>query len=64
MEKRALGRTGIEIAPVVLGGNVFCWTIDEKASTNVLDAFIDHVLSVEQPCGSLKISKASNQSIE
>jgi aryl-alcohol dehydrogenase-like predicted oxidoreductase len=42
MEKRALGRTGIDIAPIVLGGNVFGWTIDEKASFDVLDAFVDH----------------------
>jgi aryl-alcohol dehydrogenase-like predicted oxidoreductase len=42
MEKRLLGKTGIEIAPLVLGGNVFGWTIDEKASFDVLDAFVDH----------------------
>ena len=32
MEKRALGSTGFEIAPLVLGGNVFGWTADEKTS--------------------------------
>lgn len=42
MKKRALGTTGLEIAPVVLGGNVFGWTIDERASFAVLDAFADH----------------------
>ena len=42
MEKRLLGNTGVEIAPLVLGGNVFGWTIDEKTSFDVLDAFIDH----------------------
>ncbi len=41
MEKRALGRTGLQIAPLVFGGNVFGWTIDEKTSFNVLDAFVD-----------------------
>lgn len=41
MEKRALGQTGIHIAPVVLGGNVFGWTIDEKRSFDVLDAFVE-----------------------
>jgi aryl-alcohol dehydrogenase-like predicted oxidoreductase len=40
MAKRALGRTGIEIDPLVLGGNVFGWTADEKASFAVLDAYI------------------------
>ena len=42
MEKRALGRTDLSIAPLVLGGNVFGWTIDEKQSFAVLDAFVDH----------------------
>ncbi len=42
MEKRTLGRTGLTIAPIVFGGNVFGWTLDEKASFDVLDAFIDH----------------------
>lgn len=41
MEKRPLGKTGIDIAPLVLGGNVFGWTIDEKTSFDVLDAFVD-----------------------
>ena len=41
MEKRALGRSGISISPMVLGGNVFGWTIDEKTSFEVLDAYVD-----------------------
>ncbi|CAN5370753.1 aldo/keto reductase [soil metagenome] len=39
---RPLGETGLSIAPLVLGGNVFGWTADEKASFAVLDAFVDH----------------------
>ena len=42
MKKRALGQTGLSIAPLVLGGNVFGWTIDEKTSFAVLDAFVDN----------------------
>jgi len=42
MEKRPLGRTGLAIAPLVFGGNVFGWTIDEPTSFAVLDAFVDH----------------------
>ncbi len=42
MQKRPLGSTGIDIAPLVFGGNVFGWTIDEKTSFDVLDSFIDH----------------------
>jgi aryl-alcohol dehydrogenase-like predicted oxidoreductase len=41
MNKRTLGRTGLQIAPLVLGGNVFGWTADEKTSFGLLDAFVD-----------------------
>ncbi|MCX8996184.1 aldo/keto reductase [Rhizobiaceae bacterium BDR2-2] len=41
MELRPLGRTGLSIAPVVFGGNVFGWTADEKTSFSLLDAFFD-----------------------
>ncbi|CDZ68687.1 Aldo/keto reductase [Neorhizobium galegae bv. orientalis] len=41
MELRALGRTGLSIAPVVLGGNVFGWTADERTSFDILDRFFD-----------------------
>ncbi len=30
MMTRPLGKTGFSIAPLVFGGNVFGWTIDEK----------------------------------
>ena len=39
MQMRALGKTGLSIAPIVFGGNVFGWTVDEKTSFNILDAF-------------------------
>lgn len=42
MEKRTLGNTGLSIAPLVFGGNVFGWTADEKTSFDLLDAFVDH----------------------
>ena len=42
MTKRVLGNTGLSIVPLVFGGNVFGWTIDEKQGFRVLDAFIDH----------------------
>ncbi len=41
MEKRSLGRTGLSIAPLVFGGNVFGWTADEKTSFTLLDRFFD-----------------------
>jgi aryl-alcohol dehydrogenase-like predicted oxidoreductase len=36
-----LGRTGLEVFPICLGGNVFGWTADEAASRDVLDAYAD-----------------------
>jgi aryl-alcohol dehydrogenase-like predicted oxidoreductase len=41
MEQRPLGRTGLAVAPLVFGGNVFGWTADEKTSFELLDAFVD-----------------------
>ena len=41
MQRRSLGRTGLQIAPIVFGGNVFGWTADEKRSFELLDAFVD-----------------------
>lgn len=41
MEKRQLGGTDLHTAPVVFGGNVFGWTIDEKTSHRILDEFFD-----------------------
>ncbi|MDQ0392437.1 aldo/keto reductase [Labrys monachus] len=41
MEKRAIGRSDLMVAPLGLGGNVFGWSADEKASFAVLDAFVD-----------------------
>ena len=36
---RQLGNTDLKIAPLVFGGNVFGWTVDEKRSFELLDAF-------------------------
>src|ERR1700761_1283267 len=41
MEKRRLGQSDLMIAPIMLGGNVFGWTADEKTSFALLDAFVD-----------------------
>src|SRR5690242_4556855 len=40
MEKRKLGNTGFEVAPLAFGGNVFGWTADEAMSFRLLDAFV------------------------
>lgn len=41
IEKRKLGNSGLEIAPLVLGGNVFGWTVDEPGTVELLDRFVD-----------------------
>ncbi len=41
MQQRELGQSGLFITPLMLGGNVFGFTADEKASFAVLDAFVD-----------------------
>jgi aryl-alcohol dehydrogenase-like predicted oxidoreductase len=41
VDKRPIGDSGIAVAPLALGGNVFDWTADEATSFAVLDAFVD-----------------------
>ena len=38
MLMRKLGRTGLRVSALCLGGNTFGWTTDQKASEAVLDA--------------------------
>jgi aryl-alcohol dehydrogenase-like predicted oxidoreductase len=40
MRTRSLGNSGLEVAPLAFGGNVFGWTVDEAMSFRLLDAFI------------------------
>lgn len=40
MKKRTLGESDLTTAPIMFGGNVFGWTIDEKQSFEILDHFI------------------------
>jgi aryl-alcohol dehydrogenase-like predicted oxidoreductase len=41
MQKRIIGNSSIEVAPLMFGGNVFGWTADEATSFSILDAFVD-----------------------
>jgi len=41
MKLRPLGRSGLQVSPLCLGGNVFGWTIDEATSFTILDAWLD-----------------------
>ena len=41
MQLRQLGQSDLRIAPLMLGGNVFGWNVDEATSFALLDAFVD-----------------------
>ena len=40
MQKRRLGNSGLEIPPLMFGGNVLGWTADEATSFKLLDRFV------------------------
>jgi aryl-alcohol dehydrogenase-like predicted oxidoreductase len=41
MTRRRLGRSDLMFEPLVFGGNVLGWTLEEAAAFKVLDAFVD-----------------------
>lgn len=41
MKEVQLGNTDLQITPIIFGGNVFGWTLNEEESFNILDSFID-----------------------
>jgi aryl-alcohol dehydrogenase-like predicted oxidoreductase len=41
MQTRALGTSTLQVVPLMLGGNVFGWTVDAPTSFSILDAFVD-----------------------
>jgi aryl-alcohol dehydrogenase-like predicted oxidoreductase len=41
MLTRTLGRTGLKVSALCLGGNTFGWTTDQPASEAVLDAYVE-----------------------
>lgn len=38
---RELGRSGLHVAPLAFGGNVFGWSVDEAGTFALLDAFVE-----------------------
>ena len=40
MQMRKVGNSGLQIAPLMFGGNVFGWTADEAMSFKLLDGFV------------------------
>jgi aryl-alcohol dehydrogenase-like predicted oxidoreductase len=41
VKKRPLGRSGIQVAPLAFGANVFGWTVDQPTAFLLLDTFVD-----------------------
>jgi aryl-alcohol dehydrogenase-like predicted oxidoreductase len=39
--QRPLGKSGLSVAPLAFGGNVFGWTVDEPTAFRLLDRFVD-----------------------
>ncbi|SRR5690625_3059364 len=39
--RRKLGKSDLMVSPITFGGNVFGWTLNEKESFRILDAFVD-----------------------
>ena len=39
--RRPLGRSGLKVAPLAFGGNVFGWTVSEQDAFAILDAFLE-----------------------
>jgi aryl-alcohol dehydrogenase-like predicted oxidoreductase len=41
MERRKIGNSALETAPIIFGGNVLGWTVKEPEAFRLLDAFLD-----------------------
>ena len=41
MKLRRLGQSDLQLAPIMLGGNVFGWNADAATSVAILDAFVE-----------------------
>jgi aryl-alcohol dehydrogenase-like predicted oxidoreductase len=41
MNTRPLGRSGLNVAPVIFGANVFGWTVDQATAMKLLDRVVD-----------------------
>lgn len=61
MQKRRIGRSELQVAPLMLGGNVFGWTADEATSFSILDAFVDAGLGFIDTADVYSMWKPGNQ---
>src|SRR5262249_30778745 len=46
MKKRELGKSGLEVAPLAFGANVFGWTVKEPTAFQLLDWFVSHAFNL------------------
>jgi len=59
--RRRLGKTDLQIGPLVLGGNVFGWTADQATSFALLDRFIDAGLNAVDTADVYSVWAPGNQ---
>lgn len=60
MKTKELGTTGLQVPPLVFGGNVFGWTIDEKQSHALLDEMVAGGLNTLDTADSYSMWAAGN----
>ena len=41
MERKTFGKSELSTAPIIFGGNIFGWTLDEKESFKMLDELLE-----------------------
>ena len=64
MLTRKLGRTGLKVAALCLGGNTFGWTTDQPASEAVLDAYLDQGLTEIPGAVELQLAAESTAALD
>jgi aryl-alcohol dehydrogenase-like predicted oxidoreductase len=61
VQKRKIGSSQLQVAPLMFGGNVFGWTADETTSFAILDAFVDAGLNFVDTADSYSAWVPGNQ---
>ncbi|HVO47573.1 MAG TPA: aldo/keto reductase [Steroidobacteraceae bacterium] len=59
--RRPLGRSGLKVAPLAFGGNVFGWTVNEQDAFAILDAFLEAGFNLIDTADSYSRWVAGNQ---
>jgi aryl-alcohol dehydrogenase-like predicted oxidoreductase len=61
VKTRPLGRSGLQVPPLCIGGNVFGWTVDEPTSFKLLDAALEAGLNFVDTADMYSIWAPGNQ---